>query len=302
MPPIARDDGVKYPARRMHALSDEALDAALRAFLAEDTGRLDVTTAATVPASARARGELVAKSDCVASGLPVARRVFELLEPDLTWKDEVAAGTRVGRGAVLARLEGRARPILTAERVALNLVQRMSGIAMTTRRFVDALAGTGCRVLDTRKTAPGLRPFDRQAVRDGGGDNHRYDLSEMVLIKDNHLRLSGGVRGAVAAARAAAPPEMSIEVEVESDEELKDALAAGADRILIDNQPPDVVARWSAIARSSQRRPVLEASGNMRLETVRAYAEAGVDAVSVGALTHSVTAADISLELDLAPA
>jgi nicotinate-nucleotide pyrophosphorylase (carboxylating) len=214
--------------------------------------------------------------------------------------EEVPAGTKVGRGAVLARLEGRARPILTAERVALNLLQRMSGIATATRRFVDALEGTSCRVLDTRKTAPGLRPFDRQAVRDGGGDNHRYDLSEMVLIKDNHLRLSGGVRGAVVAARAAVPPEIPVEVEVESDEELRDALAAGADRILIDNQPPEVVARWSAIAKTSERHPFLEASGNMRLETVRAYAEAGVDAVSVGALTHSVTAADISLELALA--
>src|SRR5262249_37343562 len=149
------------------------------------------------------------------SGLPVARRVFELLEPELKWKDEVAAGTTVEPGAVLARLEGRARPILTAERVALNLLQRMSGIATATRRFVDRLAGTPCQVLDTRKTAPGLRPFDRQAVRDGGGDNHRYDLSEMVLIKDNHLRLSGGVRSAVAAARDAAPPGMAIEVEVE---------------------------------------------------------------------------------------
>jgi nicotinate-nucleotide pyrophosphorylase (carboxylating) len=283
-------------------LSDDALDAALRTFLSEDVGSGDVTTHATVPASARARGEILAKSDCVVSGLPVARRVFALLESDLTWKDEVPAGTKVGRGAVLARLEGRARPILTAERVALNLLQRMSGIATATRRFVDVLAGTTCRVLDTRKTAPGLRPFDRQAVRDGGGDNHRYDLSEMVLIKDNHLRLSGGVRGAVAAARAAMPPEIPIEVEVESDEELRDALAAGADRILIDNQPPEVVARWSAIAKTSEHRPFLEASGNMRLETVRAYAEAGVDAVSVGALTHSVMAADISLELALAPA
>jgi len=286
----------------VQGLSDESLDAALRAFLAEDVGAGDVTTQATVPGSARARGELVAKSECVVSGLPVARRVFELLEPELKWTDEVAVGTRVGAGAVLARLEGRARPILTAERVALNLLQRMSGIATATRRFVDRLAGTSCRVLDTRKTAPGLRAFDRQAVRDGGGDNHRYDLSEMVLIKDNHLRLSGGVRGAVAAARAASPPGMAIEVEVESDEELRDALAAGADRILIDNQTPEVVARWSAIAKKSQRRPFLEASGNMRLDVVRAYAEAGVDAVSVGALTHSVAAADISLELDLASA
>jgi nicotinate-nucleotide pyrophosphorylase (carboxylating) len=286
----------------MNALSGGALDERLRAFLAEDVGAGDVTTLATIPASTRARGELLAKPECVVSGLPVARRVFELLDAEVAWTEEVAAGTKVPPRAVLARLEGRARPILTAERVALNLLQRMCGIATATRRYVDALAGTRCRVLDTRKTAPGLRPFDRQAVRDGGGVNHRYDLSEMVLIKDNHRRLSGGVRGAVAAARASAPAGTTIEVEVESDEELRDAIAAQADWILIDNQSPETVARWSAIARESARPPFLEASGNMRLETVRAYADAGVDAVSVGALTHSVVAADISLELELSPA
>ncbi|MFY9551247.1 MAG: carboxylating nicotinate-nucleotide diphosphorylase [Thermoanaerobaculia bacterium] len=286
----------------MTRLEGEELDRHLRVFLSEDVGRLDVTTAATVPASTRARGELVAKSECVVSGLPVARRVFELLDPELSWTEETAAGTRVLAGTVLARLEGRARAMLTAERVALNLLQRMSGIATSTRRFADALAGTRCRVLDTRKTAPGLRPFDRQAVRDGGGVNHRYDLSEMVLIKDNHRRLAGGVAGAVTAARASAPAGTPIEIEVESEGELRDALAAGADRILIDNQPPETVARWSAIAREAARPPFLEASGNMRLAIVRAYADAGVDAVSVGALTHSVAAADISLELELAPA
>jgi len=286
----------------MDSLSGEALDAALRAFLAEDVGAGDVTTLATIPASTRAKGEILAKSECVVSGLPVARRVFELLDADVTWTDEVAAGTRVPPRTVLARLEGRARAILTAERVALNLLQRMCGIATATRRYVDALTGTRCRVLDTRKTAPGLRPFDRQAVRDGGGVNHRYDLSEMVLIKDNHRRLSGGVRGAVTAARASAPAGTAIEVEVESDEELRDAIAAKADWILIDNQSPETVARWSAIAREAAHPPFLEASGNMRLETVRAYADAGVDAVSVGALTHSVAAADISLELELSPA
>ncbi len=276
--------------------SGEALDALLRAFLAEDVGSRDVTTETTVPPDARARGGIVAKSECVVSGLPVARRVFELLEPKLEWADGVAPGVRVSPGTTIARLAGRARRILTAERVALNLLQRMCGIATQTRRFVDAVAGTPCRILDTRKTAPGLRPFDRQAVRDGGGVNHRYDLSEMVLIKDNHRRLSGGVARALAAARAGAPG-VEIEVEVETEVELADAIAAGADRILIDNQTPDTVARWSAIAHRSPRRPFVEASGNMRLDTVRAYALAGADACSVGALTHSVAAADVSLEL-----
>lgn len=274
----------------------ETLDNLLRAFLSEDLGRGDVTTDSTVPAGSRTRGEVVAKSACVVSGLPVARRVFELLDPELSWEEAVAAGTRVSPPTPIAFLSGRSRGILTAERVALNLLQRMSGIATATRRFVDAVAGTPCRVLDTRKTAPGLRPFDRQAVRDGGGVNHRYDLSEMVLVKDNHRRLAGGVARAIAAARSGAPG-VEVEVEVESEAELAEALAAGADRILIDNQKPETVARWCAIARRAPKAPLLEASGNMRLDTVRAYAEAGVDAVSVGSLTHSVTAADISLEL-----
>jgi nicotinate-nucleotide pyrophosphorylase (carboxylating) len=275
------------------------LDERLRAFLSEDIGRLDVTTESTVAAGAHARGELVAKSECVVSGLGVARRVFELLDAGLTWEEAAADGLRVATATPLAHLSGRARAILTAERVALNLLQRMCGIATTTRRFVDEVAGTGCRILDTRKTAPGLRPFDRQAVRDGGGVNHRYDLTEMVLIKDNHRRLAGGVPRAVAAARAGAPGT-PIEVEVETEVELAQAIAAGADRILIDNQSPQTVARWCAIARSAAKPPFLEASGNMRLDTVRAYALSGVDAVSVGALTHSVIAADVSLELSTA--
>ncbi|HEY1435123.1 MAG TPA: carboxylating nicotinate-nucleotide diphosphorylase [Thermoanaerobaculia bacterium] len=276
----------------------EALDTLLRGFLSEDIGRLDVTTESTVPAGTRARGELLAKSDCVVSGLPVARRVFELLDPDLAWKETTEAGALVRAPAPLATLSGRARAVLTAERVALNLLQRMCGIATATRRFVEAVAGTPCRILDTRKTAPGLRLFDRQAVRDGGGMNHRYDLTEMVLIKDNHRRLAEGVARAVAAARAAAPGTV-VEVEVESELELREAIASGAERVLIDNQAPETVARWCAIARAAARPPFVEASGNMRLDTVRAYALAGVDAVSVGALTHSVAAADLSLELEV---
>ncbi len=281
----------------MDRLAGEALDERLQAFLAEDMGARDVTTETTVPVEARAVGECVAKSACVVSGLEIARRVFELLDPELSWQSEIVAGAGVARGTQLAQLAGRARAILTAERVALNLLQRMCGIATATRRYVDAVAGTPCRILDTRKTAPGLRPFDRQAVRDGGGSNHRYDLSAMALIKDNHRRLAGGVEAAVAAVRAGAPAGTAIEVEVETDEELRAAVAAGTDWILIDNQTPETVARWCRIARDRASPPQIEASGGMTLDRVRAYAEAGVDAVSVGALTHSVTAADISLEL-----
>jgi nicotinate-nucleotide pyrophosphorylase (carboxylating) len=281
----------------MEDLAGAELDARLRVFLSEDVGNGDVTTEATVPADRSARGELLARSACVVSGLPVARRVFELVDADLRWEDCSRAGERVEAGHRLAILSGRARAILTGERVALNLLQRMCGIATATRRFVDAVAGTGCRILDTRKTAPGLRPFDRQAVRDGGGTNHRYGLSDMVLIKDNHRRLAHGVKRAILEARRRAPAGMRIEAEVETEEELRQALAAGADAILIDNQKPETVRRWCSIARASEKRPFLEASGNVRLDNVRAYAEAGPDVISIGALTHSVVAADISLEL-----
>jgi nicotinate-nucleotide pyrophosphorylase (carboxylating) len=285
----------------MDRLSGPELDLRLRDFLSEDVGPRDVTTEATVPAAAGARGSVVVRSTCVVSGLPIARRVFELLDPDLVWENELSAGSCAQAGATIAALSGRARAILTAERVALNLLQRMCGIATATRRFVDAVAGTGCRILDTRKTAPGLRAFDREAVRDGGGENHRDRLSDMVLIKDNHRRLAGGVAQAIGSARQAAPSGMTIEAEVESEEELREALSAGADAILIDNQTAETVARWCAIARAAPHPPSIEASGNMSLANVRAYADAGADAISVGVLTHSVTAADIALDLETSP-
>lgn len=282
----------------MLPLTGDALDAKLRDFLAEDVGAGDVTTEWTVPPGSRARGRFVARSACVVSGLSVARRTFELLDPGLSWKEEAAAGNSVQPEATLARISGRARALLTAERVALNLLQRMCGIATATRAFVEAVAGTGCRILDTRKTAPGLRAFDRMAVADGGGSNHRDGLFDMVLIKDNHRRLCGGLARAVQAAREKAPAGMTIEIEVESEEDLKEVIEAGAKMILIDNQTPETVARWCRIAAGSAMPPFVEASGNMTLDSVRAYALAGVDAVSVGALTHSVTAADIALELE----
>jgi nicotinate-nucleotide pyrophosphorylase (carboxylating) len=285
----------------MTPLSGEALDRKLRELLAEDVGPGDVTTDWTVSEDARAGGRLLCKSPCVVSGLPVARRTFALLDPDLRWWDEAPAGSDAAAGDTLARLEGKARSLLTAERVALNLLARMCGIATSTRRYVNAIAGTGCRILDTRKTAPGLRAFDRMAVADGGGSNHRADLYDQVLIKDNHRRLAGGVAAAVRAARRRAQDGMAIEVEVESEEEFQQALESGADIVLIDNQTPETVRKWSALARQSPRPPVIEASGNMTLERVRAYAEAGAERVSVGALTHSVQAADICLELEFPP-
>ena len=276
-----------------------ALDERLREFLLEDIGASDVTTEWTVATDAPARGALIARTACVVSGLPVARRVFELLDPALLWEGEAATGKQVAPGSTLALLSGRARAILTAERVALNLLQRMCGIATATSRFVDAVSGTGCRILDTRKTVPGLRVFDRQAVREGGGSNHRNRLSDMVLIKDNHRRLAGGVAAALDAVRRNAPAGMRIEVEVETEDELDQALGGGAEAILIDNQPPATVALWVRRAREKATPPWIEASGNMSLENAGQYARTGVDAISVGSLTHSVRAADISLEIDL---
>lgn len=281
----------------MNRLSGEELDTRLRGFLSEDIGGIDITTETTVPLGLRAEGELLAKSPCIVSGLSVARRTFELLDARLVWTSQREPGDRAEGGDVLVRLSGQAHAILMAERVALNLLQRMSGIATSTRRFVEAVQGTAASIFDTRKTAPGLRPFDRIAVVDGGGMNHRGSLAEMVLIKDNHRRLAGGVALALRAARDRVPAGVLIEVEVETEEELSEVAAAGADIILIDNQRPETVARWAEIARVLRPELSIEASGGIRLENVRAYAEAGANRISVGALTHSVEAADISLEL-----
>jgi nicotinate-nucleotide pyrophosphorylase (carboxylating) len=286
----------------VEGLSAEALDQRLREFLAEDVGSGDATTNSIVPENAVAAAEIVARSECVVSGLSVSRRVFELLDPLLEWDERVAPGATVSSDTTLARLSGKARAILTGERVALNLLQRMCGIATATRRYVDAIAGTGCRVLDTRKTPPGLRAFDRVAVRDGGGANHRAGLFDLVLVKDNHRVIAGGVKEALAAVRRSAPPELAVEVEVESEGDLREAIAGGADVLLIDNQSPATVRRWVAIAREGVRSPAIEASGNIRHANAREYALAGVDSISVGALTHSVTAADVSLEMALVTA
>lgn len=281
----------------MDGLSAAELDETLRRFLAEDVGSGDVTTDSIVPGETRIAAEIVAKSECVVSGLPIARKVFELLDRSLSWEELAVAGRRVRAGTILAHLSGRARAILTGERVALNLLQRMCGIATATRRYVEAVAGTRCRILDTRKTAPGLRAFDRIAVRDGGGTNHRAGLYDMVLVKDNHRAIAGGVRLALEAVRNRVPAGMTVEVEVESEDDLREAVGGGADVLLIDNQPADTVRRWVDISRRGARAPQIEASGNMTLERVRDYALAGVDSISVGALTHSVAAADVSLEV-----
>ncbi len=271
-------------------LVDDLLDRAL----AEDLGAGDITTEACVPASTRSTAEGVARSQMVACGIPVAQRVFSRIDGSLTFESKVDEGAVVPAGTVLWRVEGPARSILMAERVALNFVQRMSGIATATRRYVDAVP-TGCltRITDTRKTTPGLRLLERYAVRCGGGRNHRNDLGSAVLIKDNHIVAAGGVRQAIEAARARAPHTSRIECEVDSLDQLEEALAARADIVLLDNMETRVV---EEAVRRTRGRALLEASGGITLERVAELARAGVDAISVGALTHSTAAADIGLD------
>ena len=276
------------------------LRGSLERFLAEDLGRGDATTDAIVPPGARGRGAFVVRTAGVVCGLDVARELFAVLDPEVDWTADAAEGTLAPAGTTIASVAGDARALLSAERVVLNLLQRMCGIATATRRYVEAVAGTRCRILDTRKTAPGLRAFDKRAVAAGGGTNHRFGLDDGILVKDNHLAVAGSVSEAVARARRSAPHLLKIEVEVEGEAALREALAAGADALLIDNRSPRELAPLVTVARSLRPDVPLEASGGITLENVRAYAETGVDFVSVGALTHSVAAADISLELSVA--
>jgi nicotinate-nucleotide pyrophosphorylase (carboxylating) len=272
----------------------------LERFLAEDIGRGDATTNAIVPPGTKGRGRFVFRTDAVVCGLDVAAEVFRILDPSATWSAERVDGSRAAAGESAATVSGEARALLSGERVALNLLQRMCGIATATRRYADAVAGTRCRILDTRKTAPGLRALDKRAVAAGGGANHRFGLDDGVLVKDNHLAVAGSVAEAVRRARRQAPHLVRIEVEVESEAALREALAGGADALLLDNRSPGELASLVAVARALRPEVALEASGGITLENVRAYADTGVDFVSVGALTHSVRAIDIAMEIELA--
>jgi nicotinate-nucleotide pyrophosphorylase (carboxylating) len=272
------------------ALYDDIIDRALR----EDLASGDVTTESCVAADTLAEAFAVARDAIVVCGGPVFARVFQKLDPTITTELLVADGTLAPKGTKLWRVRGNARAILMAERTALNLTQRMCGIATTARTYVDALPpGAKTRITDTRKTMPGLRVLDRWAVRTGGAKNHRNDLGSAVLIKDNHVVAAGGVREAIERARARAPHTSRIECEVDSLAQLDVALDAGADVILLDNMSTELVRE--AVARTKGR-ALLEASGGITLARVRELGEAGVDAISVGALTHSVKAADIGLD------
>jgi nicotinate-nucleotide pyrophosphorylase (carboxylating) len=274
------------------AVATDTLERVVLAALAEDIGAGDVTTEATVPVDAVGTAEVLVKEHGVVCGLRAAQATFEALDPEVRFEALAHDGDVIEPPTVVARVAGPLRAILTGERVALNFVGRLSGIATLTRRYSDAIEGTGASVLDTRKTTPGLRALEKDAVACGGGRNHRFSLDDAVLIKDNHLRAAGSIATAVELVRAAS--DLPVEVECETLDQVRDALELGVDAILLDNmrleQLRDAVELTAGRAR-------LEASGGVTLDTIRAVAETGVDEISVGALTHSARSLDVSLEL-----
>lgn len=272
----------------------------LRSFLAEDIGAGDVTTETTVGAGQRAHGEVIAKAPLVLAGIELFAEVFQLLDSTVRVEIIHHDGDELAPGQIPARVTGSARSLLTGERVALNLLQRLSGVATLTRQFVHAVDGTGAEILDTRKTTPGLRVLEKYAVRVGGGRNHRKDLGEAVLIKDNHIRLAGGVSAALSGVEAARGRASWIEVEVTNLDELNEALGHNPDVVLLDNMSPSLV-RQAVEQMKMHRSPHkirTEASGGITLTNVRGFAEAGVNWISIGALTHSAPAVDISFEIE----
>ncbi|SHK60064.1 carboxylating nicotinate-nucleotide diphosphorylase [Rhodothermus profundi] len=297
------------PATWPPYLDESTLDTLIQQWLAEDIGSGDVTTEATVPPERQARGLFLAKAGGIIAGLQVATRIFQQVDPNVRVYWHQADGSPVTAGTIFGTVEGAAQSLLMAERLALNLLQRMSGIATATHRLVERVRPYGTKVLDTRKTAPGLRLLDKWAVRLGGGVNHRLGLYDMILIKDNHIAAAGGIREAIEAAhryRAQRPHPIPIEIEAHSLEDVDAILAiGGVDWILLDNfaqRLPDGTLNVAPLREAVQRingRFYTEASGNISLETAEAIAATGVDAISCGALTHSVQALDLSLELTL---
>jgi nicotinate-nucleotide pyrophosphorylase (carboxylating) len=261
--------------------------------LIEDIGSGDITTALTIPVSAVSRAVISIREDGVVAGMEVAEMVFATVDPEVEFEKLAKDGDRVAAGKTLAIVEGSSQSLLKGERVALNLMQRLSGIATKTARFVDLVAGTRARIVDTRKTTPGLRVVEKYAVRVGGGRNHRFGLYDGVLIKDNHIVAAGGITNAVRAAKENAPHTLKIEVEVRTLDELKEALDSAADAVLLDNMGVETMRQAVDIASG---RAILEASGGVNESTVADIARTGVDLISVGSLTHSVRALDIGMD------
>ncbi len=271
-------------------------DAVARA-LAEDIGHGDITTDSLIDADAAASGALVARQPGIVAGLDLAEAAFRTLDPDIRFDTIIQDGAAASRGAVIARLSGQARALLTAERVALNFMTHLSGIATLTSRYVQAVAGHKARIVDTRKTVPGLRALEKYAVRMGGGGNHRFALDDAAMIKDNHVVAAGGIAPAIRRVRQAAGHMVKICCEVDRIDQIADALAAGVDVLLLDNMDPPMLAE---AVRLIAGRAITEASGGVSLETVAAIAASGVDVISVGRLTHSAPALDIALDFDAA--
>jgi len=280
-----------YPPHRF--LYSQQVSAAL----AEDLEHGDVTTDAIVPPEALGSAVIVAKESAVVAGTFAAQEAFLQMDPDIQFKEIREEGSEVSRGDVVIGLNGKLAAILQAERVALNFIQRMCGIATLTRRFVQELSGLSCRLVDTRKTTPGIRLLQKYAVRVGGGHNHRYGLSDGILIKDNHITACGSIKKSITQARAKAPHTLLLEIEVSEIKELEEAIEAGADAVLLDNMDPARLREAVSLARRLNPRIILEASGGIRLENVREIGETGVDIISVGLLTHSAKASDLSLKL-----
>jgi nicotinate-nucleotide pyrophosphorylase (carboxylating) len=289
---------VDWQSRKITAILENAL--------LEDKATRDATTYATIDPQQKATATVLAKQDCVLSGIGCIARIIEIYErldgavighSEVTSHGEIFDGIRLRPGQQIAVIRHNARVILSCERVILNVLQRMSGVATLTRKFVDAIAGTHARLLDTRKTMPGFRILDKYAVRCGNGFNHRLDLSDGVLIKNNHIALGGGIATVLAKALRNRRGEQPIEVEVRSMQELEDALLHGAEAILLDNMTPGMIREAVERVKSHSRRIPLEASGGINLENIRAYAETGVDYISVGALTHSAQAVDMSMRI-----
>ncbi len=291
-----------WKSKRVEAILEQAL--------VEDQALKDITTAYTIDPKLRASGTILAKQDCVVSGLGSIPRFLEIfsrlsqqstgaspIRYEVVHHPEIFDGVRVKRGQSIAVVRSTARVLLSCERVILNLMQRMSGIATITRTYVDQVQGTRTRVLDTRKTVPGLRLLDKYAVSCGGGENHRLDLSDGVLIKNNHIALGGGIPKVLASALAARLPGQRVQVEVRNRLELQQAMDGGAEALLLDNMSPAEVAESVKLIRSRGLTLPIEASGGIQLENIRSYAEAGVDYISSGALTHSATAVDLSMRI-----
>lgn len=278
---------------------DELIDDLLTLAFAEDIGDGDATTLSTIPADEMGRQHLLVKEEGILAGVEIARKVFNKFDPSLKMTVYIGDGTHVKPGDIAFLVEGPVRSLLQTERVMLNIMQRMSGIATVTERYQSRLEGLDCKVLDTRKTTPGMRLLEKQAVKIGGGANHRIGLFDMILIKDNHVDFAGGIDKAVEAARAWCKENgknLRIEVEVRNEDEIRQAIKAGADRIMLDNFTPERTRGAVEIIRAEGPGIEIESSGGITLDTLRAYGETGVDFISVGALTHSVKGLDMSFK------